>query len=142
MRKWDVLVQRVAQSKTEDEAADADLGEIPDEFLDPLMFTLMEDPVILPKSRQIMDRSTIRSHLLSDPNDPFNRQPLTIEEVLPGKSAFRCGRMIMLTFTTATEMKEKILKFKDEKIGSRKRDFVETVKTEPTGQGADRMEVD
>ena len=86
MRKWEILVQKVAKAKEEDEAAEADLGEIPEEFLDPLMFTLMEDPVILPKSRQIMDRSTIRSHLLSDPNDPFNRQPLTIEEVLPGKS--------------------------------------------------------
>ena len=51
---------------------------------DPLMFTLMEDPVILPTSRTSVDRSTIRSHLLSDPNDPFNRAPLRIEDVVPG----------------------------------------------------------
>ena len=88
MKKWDVLVARIAKVRAEDEAADADLGDIPEEFLDPLMYTLMEDPVLLPKSRQIIDRSTIRSHLLSDPNDPFNRQPLSIEEVLPGKSTF------------------------------------------------------
>ena len=49
------------------------------------MYTLMEDPVILPASRQTIDRSTIRSHLLSDPNDPFNRAPLKIEDVVPGK---------------------------------------------------------
>jgi hypothetical protein len=30
----------------------------------------------------------------------------------------------------ATEMKEKIEKFKDEKIGAKRKDFVETVKTE------------
>jgi ubiquitin conjugation factor E4 B len=44
----------------------------------------MEDPVTLPSSRVTIDRSTIRSHLLSDPNDPFNRAPLKIEDVLPG----------------------------------------------------------
>lgn len=49
------------------------------------MYTLMEDPVILPSSKVSIDRSTIRSHLLSDPNDPFNRAPLKIEEVVPGK---------------------------------------------------------
>ena len=49
------------------------------------MFTIMEDPVILPTSRTTIDRSTIRSHLLSDPNDPFNRSALKIEDVVPGK---------------------------------------------------------
>lgn len=43
----------------------------------------MEDPVILPTSKTSIDRSTIRSHLLSDPNDPFNRAPLKIEDVVP-----------------------------------------------------------
>lgn len=45
----------------------------------------MEDPVILPSSKISIDRSTIRSHLLSDPNDPFNRAPLKIEDVIPGE---------------------------------------------------------
>ena len=54
-------------------------------LLDPLMYTLMRDPVILPSSRVIIDRSTIKSHLLSDAKDPFNRVPLTLEEVVPGK---------------------------------------------------------
>jgi ubiquitin conjugation factor E4 B len=84
---WTKLVETFAKAKKEDEDAEAELGEIPDEFLDPLMYTLMEDPVILPVSRTIMDRSTIRSHLLSDPHDPFNRVPLTIDEVLSGKLA-------------------------------------------------------
>jgi len=44
----------------------------------------MEDPVILPTSRNSVDRSTIRSILLSDPHDPFNRSPLKIEDVVPG----------------------------------------------------------
>jgi len=63
--------------------AEEDLGELPDEFLDPLMFTVMRDPVCLPSSKTILDRATIKSHLLSDSKDPFNRAPLTIEEVVP-----------------------------------------------------------
>lgn len=35
------------------------LAEVPDDFLDPIMSTLMTDPVILPSSRQVVDRSTI-----------------------------------------------------------------------------------
>lgn len=83
--------------------AEDDLGEIPDEFsgksgafewddslancsityVDPLMATVMRDPVMLPSSKTIIDRSTIKSHLLSDSKDPFNRAPLAIEDVIP-----------------------------------------------------------
>lgn len=56
--------------------------------LDPLMYTLMRDPVTLPSSRAIVDRSTIKSHLLSDAKDPFNRVPLTFEEVIPSRTLF------------------------------------------------------
>jgi len=63
--------------------AEDDLGEIPDEFSDPLMATVMRDPVMLPSSKTIIDRSTIKSHLLSDSKDPFNRAPLAIEDVIP-----------------------------------------------------------
>ena len=46
------------------------------------MATLMRDPVTLPSSNVNIDRSTIKSHLLSDNKDPFNRAPLSIEEVV------------------------------------------------------------
>ncbi|EMD39878.1 hypothetical protein CERSUDRAFT_63413 [Gelatoporia subvermispora B] len=77
-----LFVTKVEETKATLEAEE-DLGDIPDEFLDPLMFTLMRDPVILPTSRAIVDRSTIKSHLLSDVKDPFNRMPLTLEDVIP-----------------------------------------------------------
>ncbi|KAI9843901.1 MAG: hypothetical protein M1837_006055 [Sclerophora amabilis] len=80
---WKALGERFKKAKELDDQAEEDLGEIPDEFLDPLMFTFMEDPVVLPTSKVTMDRSTIRSHLLSDPNDPFNRAPLKIEDIVP-----------------------------------------------------------
>ncbi|EYE97942.1 ubiquitin-ubiquitin ligase UFD2 [Aspergillus ruber CBS 135680] len=85
LKKWEQLQRKVKGAKEMDEQEEEDLGEVPDDFLDPLMYTLMEDPVILPASRMSIDRSTIRSHLLSDPHDPFNRVPLKMEDVIPGE---------------------------------------------------------
>ncbi|KAK9090756.1 hypothetical protein Sjap_023933 [Stephania japonica] len=63
--------------------AEAALGDIPDEFLDPIQYTLMKDPVILPSSRITVDRPVIQRHLLSDNSDPFNRSHLTQEMLIP-----------------------------------------------------------
>ena len=43
----------------------------------------MTEPVLLPTSRVIVERSVIAKHLLSDPIDPFNRQPLSMADVQP-----------------------------------------------------------
>ncbi|KAA8916940.1 hypothetical protein TRICI_000907 [Trichomonascus ciferrii] len=90
--------QDTIQIKNEDEEGELELGDIPDEFLDPLMFTLMEEPVTLPSSRVTIDLGTIKSHLLSDPKDPFNREPLKVEDVIPN-----------------TELKQRIEDFKKQK---------------------------
>jgi ubiquitin conjugation factor E4 B len=34
-------------------------------------------------SGHYVDRSTITQHLLNDPTDPFNREPLTTEDIRP-----------------------------------------------------------
>lgn len=70
----------MANQEREDQFADA-----PEEYRDPLMDTLMTDPVILP-SGTIMDRPIIIRHLLNSNTDPFNRQPLTEDMLLPGKN--------------------------------------------------------
>lgn len=104
---WLAFGEKVKKAKEIDDQVEEDLGEIPNDFLgvlkldralaqaiehklmiilaDPLMYDLMKDPVILPGSKTRIDRSTIRSHLLSDPTDPFSRQPLKIEDVKPGE---------------------------------------------------------
>lgn len=74
------LVKEIAQQNKLDEVSTED---IPDTFLDPIMSTLMLDPVLLPSSNIIVDRSTIARHLLSDQTDPFNRSPLSMEDVIP-----------------------------------------------------------
>ena len=98
IKKFAALKERFRISKELEDQADDELGEIPDEFTDPIMATLMVDPVILPTSRQTVDRSTIRSHLLSDPTDLFNRQPLKIEDVIDN-----------------VELRERVHKWRDEK---------------------------
>lgn len=59
------------------------IKDAPDEFVDPIMSTLMRDPVILPSSRQVIDRPNILRHLMTDPRDPINRSPLQASELIP-----------------------------------------------------------
>ncbi|EAL61256.1 U box domain-containing protein [Dictyostelium discoideum AX4] len=76
------LVIKLEQVAKEEEQAEEDLGDIPDEFCDPILSTLMTDPVILPSSKTVIDRQTILRHLLSDQTDPFNRSHLTPEMLI------------------------------------------------------------
>lgn len=82
----EILEQLLEQVKTARETfqdLDSLLEDAPGEFLDPLMNTLMRNPVRLPTSGNIMERSVIAQHLLNNETDPFNRQPLTLDMVVP-----------------------------------------------------------
>lgn len=120
LRVWDQLAAKVAATKAAEEQEEEDLGEVPDEYLDPLLAELMTDPVILPASRVTVDRATIRSHLLSDPNDPFNRMPLKIEEVEPN-----------------VELKQKISEWKADKLAAKR---AEKAKATSGGEAMDTSE--
>ncbi len=45
-----------ASKAAEDASLEEELGDVPDDFLDPIQCTLMRDPVILPTSNTTMDR--------------------------------------------------------------------------------------
>ncbi len=128
-RQFEHVLERVATVAAQRKATDEALGEIPEQFLDAIMGSVMtyaltpsitqlslfapssfplslffpspsfftphpsyrsmwldvclwmwdcSDPVTLPMSKQVVDRSTIKRHLLNTPKDPFTRQPLTI----------------------------------------------------------------
>lgn len=81
-----------AEAYEEDHAEEDDLGDIPDEFMDPIMSSIMRDPVLLPTSGSIVDRAVISRILLSDKSDPFNRQLLT-EDMLEPDTALK-GRIM------------------------------------------------
>ncbi|UQC75247.1 ubiquitin elongating factor core [Colletotrichum lupini] len=102
LEQLDTLMAKFLESKQIADQAELDLGDIPAEFEDPIMGDLMKDPVILP-SKHIVDRGTIVQHLLSDPKDPFTRQPMTVDDAIPH-----------------TELKEKIQKWREEKIAAAK----------------------
>lgn len=76
IEKFKLLAEKVEEIVAKNARAEIDYSDAPDEFRDPLMDTLMTDPVRLP-SGTVMDRSIILRHLLNSPTDPFNRQMLT-----------------------------------------------------------------
>uniref|UniRef100_A0A673I932 Ubiquitin conjugation factor E4 B n=1 Tax=Sinocyclocheilus rhinocerous TaxID=307959 RepID=A0A673I932_9TELE len=76
IEKFKLLLEKVEEIVARNSQSEMDYNDAPDEFKDPLMDTLMTDPVQLP-SGNIMDRAIILRHLLNSPTDPFNRQPLT-----------------------------------------------------------------
>ena len=88
-------VETAARNVEDDEALTADA---PEEYLDPITYTFMTDPVLLPTSNTVVDRSSIAQHLLNDPHDPFNRKELTMEMVV-----------------SATELKAEMTKWINEK---------------------------
>ena len=49
--------------------------------IDPITNEIMNVPVILPTSKINIDKFTIEQMLLSNPCDPFNRNPLRKEEL-------------------------------------------------------------
>lgn len=83
LQEFKALGAKAKAAAAEATDAEAMLGDIPEEFLDPIQYTLMRDPVILPSSKTTLDRSTIQRHLLSDQTDPFNRSLLTPEMLIP-----------------------------------------------------------
>lgn len=66
-----------------DAGGDSSDDDVPEDFLDPILMTPMDDPVALPDSRAVVDRSTLARHLLSSATDPFTRAPLAASDARP-----------------------------------------------------------
>ena len=81
---FEALAERARLTHAAAEEEEADLGDVPDHFLDPIMCTLMTDPVLLP-SGDNMDRANITRHLLTDETNPFTRQPLKVQDLVPNE---------------------------------------------------------
>lgn len=79
------------------------------------MYTLMREPVLLPASKVIVELSSIKGHLLSDPTDPYSRMPLNVEDVIPRMSLHRNGTAVTLTCRIEPELKARIDAFVAEK---------------------------
>lgn len=88
------------------------LGEMPSHYLDPLLSTLMTDPVRLP-SGNIVDRVVIERHLMAPQGgtDPFSRERLTLEMLEPCDSMREeiCSFIHSRTATLSSPVKEDVL---------------------------------
>ena len=82
LEKLAAFAGRCEAQKDAERAEEEEMGEVPDEFQDPITAELMTDPVRLP-SGHVVDRSVIQRHLLSDENDPFSRAKLTVDMLVP-----------------------------------------------------------
>lgn len=57
------------------------LTNVPEEFLDPILCVVIDDPIMIPKVDLIFDRSSIMSQLYYENINPYTREKLTIEDV-------------------------------------------------------------
>lgn len=55
----------------------------------------MKDPVKLPGGT-IMDRAIIMRHLLNSQTDPFNRQPLTEDQLVAGEISYPISKFFLI----------------------------------------------
>tara|TARA_B110000211_G_scaffold172226_1_gene194427 strand:- start:2912 stop:3817 length:906 start_codon:yes stop_codon:yes gene_type:complete len=53
--------------------------EVPNDFLDPIMFSVISTPVEIPGGNHIVDKRSIYSHLMFNETNPFTNQSLTRE---------------------------------------------------------------
>ena len=83
-----------------------DLVEIPDEFCDPIMSSLIEEPVVLPNTNTIMDKTILSRILIDDEHNPFNREPLNMDMV----DTFNSKPEIL---SILTEFKERVRDWKE-----------------------------
>ncbi|KAJ2158357.1 Ubiquitin conjugation factor E4, partial [Coemansia sp. RSA 552] len=77
------FAQKCEGAKVDSRAMEFLESQAPDEYLDPLLASLISNPVRLPTSDNIMDLAVIKGQLLSDPRDPFNRAPLSVDMLEP-----------------------------------------------------------
>ena len=55
--------------------------DVPSEFCDPILMTMIENPVMMPEMDLFVEESVIKRHLLTCDENPFNRKPLTTEQL-------------------------------------------------------------
>lgn len=80
LRQFEAFIGELQDLKIEKDAMEEIIGEIPDEFQCGFTYELMLDPVMLPASKTIVNRNSIRQHItLNGEFDPFTKAKLTLD---------------------------------------------------------------
>lgn len=77
----DILIKNVDTYKNNTTISNIDPSKIPSHFLDPILMSVINEPIILPDSNIIVDKQMILKHLLINKKDPFTLQYLD-EDIL------------------------------------------------------------
>ena len=86
INELEIFIQKLPQIK-ERETEDLEFFiDAPEDFICPISAEVMRDPVYLPSSGKTCDKPTMKRILLNDEQDPFNRSPLTIEQLQPDET--------------------------------------------------------
>ena len=75
INKYDERIKNKAADKTEYKI------DIPEKFLDPIMYTPINTPVEIPDVKEIVDKYMIYNHLVFNHSNPFTNKELTTEEL-------------------------------------------------------------
>lgn len=85
-RAFASVMESTAHLRAIKQSVEAIVADAPEDYQDPLLGSLMINPVLLP-SGKIMDRRVLQRHLQSFPDscglDPFTRAPLTLQMAVP-----------------------------------------------------------
>ena len=81
------IVADLLKSTKEKESLDNSpiIDDIPDDFLDPLTFIIMKNPVVMKTSKTTIDMTTFNQIMLNDQLDPFSRQPINETLIFPNE---------------------------------------------------------
>lgn len=72
--------------------------DIPVDFVDPIYYTPIQEPIEMPNTKTIVEKKIIMNHLVFNQTNPFDGLPLTREEIIE--------------YNKTEEVKERLLEFK------------------------------
>ena len=73
--------------------------DIPVDFVDPIYYTPIQEPIEMPNTKTIVEKKIIMNHLVFNQTNPFDGLPLTREEIIE--------------YNKTEEVKERLLEFQE-----------------------------
>ena len=84
--KWEISGKlynlfNLIDKKIKNKPKEIEYENVPAEFCDPILMSIIEKPALLPNMDLIVEESTIKRHLLTCDENPFNRTKLTLKNL-------------------------------------------------------------
>jgi len=102
-RFMDVLDKKIYAKNQSREKYDED---IPIDFVDPIYYIPIEDPIEMPNTKTIVEKKIIMNHLVFNQTNPFDGLPLTRDEILEYNNTEEVKERIRLFLNEFNQWKE------------------------------------